>query len=829
MPKSAAEKLRKSSETLQRRIDQLRAPRLTNTARRQRMNESALSEARSLERLQSALLELADGLEDLTVPEVLSAITMKSQVEDLLNFEDYPTSQWTEDSRKRLKRAGITVGSYEDARAALLKLIDPAMGYETPEEEIARLVREVALNGFIVGYFPTPEPVIDLLLEAAGIDPNQPVRILEPSAGAGHIADAILHRFPHAQVDTIEIAPSLRVILDRKGHRIIGNDLFEVEPEDTWQYDFVIMNPPFEHAADCKHVQRAYQFLKPGGRLVAVMSASVMYNSTSTYEAFRDWLGELDGSIDDLPDGAFKSSDRPTGVKTELVVIDKPTEAAAPAPTYCEQFGVDPEGGPVTLFTEVGMDEFVTSKFGEITIGAEYFEVHCRNWLEHPDHPQRRILRVTQESPADDLDWLDCPVCGETFGLCTHTDEEKRAALAGDPVQTSERDPLEDLDLTRCARCGVSMDVEALIFAPDRNGVFCEECLAAVEQGEPTVYEVARDAVKRATETALAYRCTRCGEVHDEVFEGEDGLSYCIACWSLLFDPKPEQVSLLPSQPAEPPDRRFIPVAVFADQVAGQPMPSPRFIDSIADFGQLVPVAVRETEQGYILADGRRRVLALLAIAERTGAGADNLPVLADVYRAEDWSHDDVISLIANQHRSPNIVSEMESIEALVSQGYTVKQICEATGLKSQVVDKRLRLAGLVPELRAALKADLMAPGVAEQAAKLPVTKQLRLVEVLERNEKITGQDVAAVRRVMVEQEVQTLFSAEDFATPGADDVETGGEQSVAPVALQDDVQRLIEDRSVLIDAIRAVLRDTPNTPARKHLSDALSRVGVEV
>ena len=43
--------------------------------------------------------------------------------------------------------------------------------------------------------------------------------------------------------------------------------------------------------------------------------------------AFRDWLDDLGGTAEKLPDGSFKSSFRPTGVATRVVVLDKPAAA----------------------------------------------------------------------------------------------------------------------------------------------------------------------------------------------------------------------------------------------------------------------------------------------------------------------------------------------------------------------------------------------------------------------------------------------------------------------------------------------------------------------
>jgi len=51
------------------------------------------------------------------------------------------------------------------------------------------------------------------------------------------------------------------------------------------------------------------------------MSTSVKFNRQKKYQVFREWLDDVGGWYEDLPDGAFKESG--TGVSTIMVVIDK--------------------------------------------------------------------------------------------------------------------------------------------------------------------------------------------------------------------------------------------------------------------------------------------------------------------------------------------------------------------------------------------------------------------------------------------------------------------------------------------------------------------------
>ena len=71
------------------------------------------------------------------------------------------------------------------------------------------------------------------------------------------------------------------------------------------------------------HVLYAYSCLLPGGRLVAIVSDAVSYRKEEKYSQFRGWLADVDANNYEMPDGAFLASDRPTSVKTRLLVIDK--------------------------------------------------------------------------------------------------------------------------------------------------------------------------------------------------------------------------------------------------------------------------------------------------------------------------------------------------------------------------------------------------------------------------------------------------------------------------------------------------------------------------
>jgi len=166
--------------------------------------------------------------------------------------------------------------------------------------------------------------------------------VLEPSAGHGMLAEAA--RAAGAKVDAVELAGDLREILQAKGFGLVGSDFMATTPAQS--YDAVVMNPPFSGDMDVDHVRHAYDHLKPGGRLVAIVSATAGDRQNNKNKAFREWFDGLGGSEQAMPEGSFKASLNPTDVRTKIFVIDKPANEAKPLPS--------PEGKRVTVATPKG-------------------------------------------------------------------------------------------------------------------------------------------------------------------------------------------------------------------------------------------------------------------------------------------------------------------------------------------------------------------------------------------------------------------------------------------------------------------------------------------
>src|SRR3546814_1986146 len=75
------------------------------------------------------------------------------------------------------------------------------------------------------------------------------------------------------------------------------------------------MNPPFDRGRDCDHVRHALAFLKPGGVLVAIMSARAEYGEDQRHKELHRMIAGCEAIYFhgrkwiDLPPGSFRSAE----------------------------------------------------------------------------------------------------------------------------------------------------------------------------------------------------------------------------------------------------------------------------------------------------------------------------------------------------------------------------------------------------------------------------------------------------------------------------------------------------------------------------------------
>ena len=165
--------------------------------------------------------------------------------------------------------------------------------------------------------FETPEQLAEVIMDRAGLTPGH--RVLEPSAGLGRLARAALRR-TGCSVQCVEVNPQLCTQLAGQGHEVVCADFATLQPDELGRFDRIVMNPPFERGQDRDHVRHAIGFLKPGGRLVAIMSEGPFFRERRADRAFRDWLDALDADAQRLPADTFCAAG--TSVQTRLVVLE---------------------------------------------------------------------------------------------------------------------------------------------------------------------------------------------------------------------------------------------------------------------------------------------------------------------------------------------------------------------------------------------------------------------------------------------------------------------------------------------------------------------------
>lgn len=149
--------------------------------------------------------------------------------------------------------------------------------------------------------------------------------VLEPSAGGGRLARAC--RDLGAKVSCVETQDKLARELNEAGFYCLAADFLTVNVDYFLPFDAVVMNPPFEGGQECEHVMHALKFVKPGGRLVSVMSNAVTFRKDKPYRAFRELVTCMGkrAKINELPDGTFKESG--TDVRAVIVTLDVPGKA----------------------------------------------------------------------------------------------------------------------------------------------------------------------------------------------------------------------------------------------------------------------------------------------------------------------------------------------------------------------------------------------------------------------------------------------------------------------------------------------------------------------
>jgi len=150
-------------------------------------------------------------------------------------------------------------------------------------------------------------------------------RVLEPSAGTGNMVRPLLQE--GARVTAVEIELSrvhaLEAVAQADDNLTVVHANFLRFPTDP-TYDAVVMNPPFFGTHWMEHVLHAFDFLAPGGTLVAVLPVTAELGDSRKHRTFRAWADEhtpYGVPFRDLPAESFAESG--TRINTVILTLRK--------------------------------------------------------------------------------------------------------------------------------------------------------------------------------------------------------------------------------------------------------------------------------------------------------------------------------------------------------------------------------------------------------------------------------------------------------------------------------------------------------------------------
>lgn len=180
---------------------------------------------------------------------------------------------------------------------------------------------------FNKNFYPTPNDLIDKMIDKISLYKLSIDSILDPSCGKGNILDRIKEKTKYEnkriKVYGIEIDNNLKAICKNKGYRIIHDNFLTY---NTFQkFSVIMMNPPFDNGDE--HLLKAIEMQeKTGGEIVCLLNAETIKNPYSNKR--KTLIKKLDrhkADIEYIEDG-FKEAERKTNVSTALIYMNIETK-----------------------------------------------------------------------------------------------------------------------------------------------------------------------------------------------------------------------------------------------------------------------------------------------------------------------------------------------------------------------------------------------------------------------------------------------------------------------------------------------------------------------
>jgi hypothetical protein len=128
-------------------------------------------------------------------------------------------------------------------------------------------------------FFATPDKIATFMSSFLGL--GRGALIIDPSAGTGVLLRAADVEIPFEKsLHYCEVQPEFDQYLT--AYTKVGTDFLAYNPGPI--YDAVIMNPPYKNGADKIHIDHAWDCIKPGGRIICLVSINTATRIDDEYE-----------------------------------------------------------------------------------------------------------------------------------------------------------------------------------------------------------------------------------------------------------------------------------------------------------------------------------------------------------------------------------------------------------------------------------------------------------------------------------------------------------------------------------------------------------------
>ena len=152
------------------------------------------------------------------------------------------------------------------------------------------------------------------------------IKVLEPSAGTGAIADAITEFIGcmRMKLTCVELNADKCDVLREKGYDAIHGDFLAFAKTCPDRYDMIVACPPFKNNIDLEHIMAMYGLLAEHGTLMTLTSPYWLVNNEPHHVMFREFLRDKGHSLEMLPDNTFVEKGRT--VHTAILTMHKQTK-----------------------------------------------------------------------------------------------------------------------------------------------------------------------------------------------------------------------------------------------------------------------------------------------------------------------------------------------------------------------------------------------------------------------------------------------------------------------------------------------------------------------